>query len=514
MTTHKDKRNLLLTSHNFDHFFTKYATNTAIQDSMISLIDNLCYNASIFLDSFSRQQLSTDTSILLQHFNTFTEQNHAFRTEIKQDLSLFTTKVTEDINSQIGTLVLSINSIVDLAVAKINPNHITEQLKLYIQQSASENSSNTIAQLEQHIKSLVIDPINSIQSKFYDNFSKLIDSNTHTQPIIEQFNLSSKQWMSHLENIIVSIKTLEVSVDSNDIHKVILDDVTYELDKHIAILNTSITQINHNTRDVSYIKSIVDSLVTKVERIRDDNSIHNTKSIKTAKVKGNIAEDKLFVLLQEQLPARDHFTVSKVSGSPHSTDILVSRTDFPNIRIESKDYTDTYVSYPQLEKFKRDLIERNNHGIFVSMSAKIANKGDIDIEQLINGKFAIYLSGNHYDIDFIITLIYFIYKIDSIFSSFSDTHIVISPDTILLIKDFILDTREKFTTIKERLRLCLNDINNIDMDRLENILLNQLKHNDSYESNFTCNQCDFTAKNKRGLNIHKAKCSTKTLDIF
>ena len=288
MTTHKDKRNLLLSCHNFDHFFTKYATNNAIQDSMISLIDNLCYNASIFLDSFSRQQLSTDTSILLQHFNTFTEQNHAFRTEIKQDLYLFTTKVTEDINSQIGTLVLSINSIVDLAVAKINPNHITEQLKLYIQQSASENSSNTIAQLEQHIKSLVIDPINSIQSKFYDNFSKLIDSNTHTQPIIEQFNLSSKQWMSHLENIIVSIKTLEVSVDSNDIHKVILDDLTYELDKHIAILNTSITQINHNTRDVSYIKSIVDSLVTKVERIRDDNSIHNTKSIKTAKVKGNI----------------------------------------------------------------------------------------------------------------------------------------------------------------------------------------------------------------------------------
>jgi hypothetical protein len=322
--------------------------------------------------------------------------------------------------------------------------------------------------------------------------------------------------MSHLENIIVAIKTLELSVDTSTVHTTLLNNIKTELDKHIAILNTSIAQINNNTQDVSYIKSLVDSLITKVEYIKDDNLIKATKSIKTAKVKGNIAEDKLFVLLQDQLPSRDNFNITKVSGAPHSTDILVSRNNYPNIRIESKSYDETYVSYTQVDKFKRDLIERNNHGIFVSISAKISNKGDIDIEQLINGKFAIYLSGNNYDIDFIINLIYFIYKLDSIFSSFSDTHIVISPDTIVLIKDFILDTREKFSSIKERLRLCLNDINNIDMDKLENILLNQLKSTNYSDETLTCNLCEFNAKNKRGLNIHKAKCNghfIKTIDL-
>jgi hypothetical protein len=505
MNDFKDKRTLLLSSHNINLFFTKYANDTNIQDSMISMIDNMCYNASVFLDNFARQQQSNDTLALLSQFNTF-------KTDIKQDLSIFTNQIADDINSQLGQLILSINSIIDTAVSKINPNYIIQQIQQHIQQSSLEQTANTIIQTEQIIKNIILTPINSIQQQFYDTFSKLINNNNNTQPIIEQFNISSRQWMTHLETIIVSIKTLEMTVDSNDNNKFILKNITSELDKHIAILNTSITQINHNTQDLSYIKSIVESLVTKVERIKDDNFIHNTKSIKTAKVKGNIAEDKLYVLLQDHLPSRDNFTVQQVSGAPHSADILISRTDYPNIRIESKNYDDTYISHSQVEKFKRDLIERDNHGIFVSINTKISNKGDIDIEQLINGKFAIYLSKNNYDVDFIINLLYFIYKLDSIFTS-SKSNILISPDTLLRFKDFILNTRETLNAMKERLRMTLNDLGRIDMDLLENIILQQIKSNDDSNISLICNSCQFTAKNKRGLNIHKSRCDTTSSTI-
>jgi len=506
MNDFKDKRSLLLTSHNINLFFTKYANDTNIQDTMISMIDNICFNATVFLDNFTKQQ-TTDTLTLISQFNTF-------KTDIKQDLSIFTSQITDNINSHLGQLLLSINSIIDTAVSKINPNYIIQQIQQHIQLASVEQTTNIMMQTEQLIKNNILTPITSIQHQFYETFSTLINSNNNTQPIIEQFNISSKQWMSHLETIIVSIKTIEMSVDSNDNAKFILSNITSEIDKHIAILNTSIAQINHNTQDISHIKFIVESLITKVERIKDDNLIHNAKSIKIAKVKGNIAEDKLFILLQDHLPTRDNFTVQQVSGTPHSTDILITRTDYPNVRIESKNYDDTYISHNQVEKFKRDLIERDNHGIFVSIKTKISNKCDIDIEQLINGKFAIYLSNNNYDVDFIINLLYFIYKLDSIFTT-AKSNIVICPDTLLRITDFIRTARETFNTMRERLRLCINDINLIDMDLLENIILEQVKSTDDSNASLICNVCKFQAKNKRGLNIHKSKCVTsKTIDFL
>jgi hypothetical protein len=97
--------------------------------------------------------------------------------------------------------------------------------------------------------------------------------------------------------------------------------------------------------------------------------------------------------------------VSKVNGKSHSCDILVQRDDFPDISIESKAHgqnTGEKVRTREIEKFERDLLELDNHGIFVSIYSEIVGKGSLEIKQLPNAKFAIYLSKNMFDVDTIL----------------------------------------------------------------------------------------------------------------
>jgi hypothetical protein len=303
-------------------------------------------------------------------------------------------------------------------------------------------------------------------------------------------------------------------------------------DTHIEIHNPDIVRFLTKYDSQPYLKSriysiIVDTLNT-LEKIIDDNkndtnlileNIHAFQQNEPLIVRSPFkpktisSENTLFTKMQNILPSRDNFTLTDVSHIPQSCDFLVERSGFPNIRIESKSY-DLPISFTQLEKFQNDLLTQNVHGIFISATSPIATKNSIEIEQLVNGKFVIYLSKNNYDIDFIIDNIYFLYKLDSLVSSFpNSSNIILTPDTIKQINHFITQFKIKISDIKDNVKKTLDSLNSICFEQLEKILLQQFKTNtiQNNSSSFKCQYCDKVSKNKRGLHIHLGSCPKKKL---
>ena len=87
-------------------------------------------------------------------------------------------------------------------------------------------------------------------------------------------------------------------------------------------------------------------------------------------------EARLQELLSEQLTVREGYTVDVVAGQAHSCDLVVRRSGHPDVRIESKVYTDK-VGAKEVQKFRRDLMGLDAHGVFVSVQSGIVGMGEI-----------------------------------------------------------------------------------------------------------------------------------------
>ena len=128
----------------------------------------------------------------------------------------------------------------------------------------------------------------------------------------------------------------------------------------------------------------------------------------------------------------------------------------------------------EIEKFERDLLENNNHGIFVSVYSDITGKGSVEITQLPNAKFAIYLSKNMYDCDMISDMIYLLYKLDDIIStSATNSNLTLSPEMIMKIQNIVKSFAAKLTTVKTLLKDALALLNTIIMEQINMLLFDQ-----------------------------------------
>jgi hypothetical protein len=208
---------------------------------------------------------------------------------------------------------------------------------------------------------------------------------------------------------------------------------------------------------------------------------------------------------------RDGFCVTKVNGLAHSCDILVQREDFADIRVECKAHGQTTgekVRTKETEKFERDLLELNNHGIFVSIYTDIVSKGSIEIVQLPNAKFAIYLAKNMYDCDTIKDMIHLLYKLDDIITtSNTNSNITLSPETILKIQNIIKTTAAKLNTVKNSLKESISVLSSIGLEQIEMALSNFQQDSASTPPIYpSCEICGFIPKNLKGLASHQRKC--------
>ena len=281
--------------------------------------------------------------------------------------------------------------------------------------------------------------------------------------------------------------------------------------------------IHSNSTNVAILKSSHDELKSKIDSLDKQLLAKHTKESNSNSYKGSVAEETLYNLLCNQLMSRHGFTVTKVNGIAHSCDILVQRVDFPDIRIESKAHgqnTGEKVRTSQVEKFEKDLLELDNHGIFVSVFSEITGKGAVEIVQLPNAKFAIYLGKNMFDGGIITDMIYLLYKLDSIMcTSKRNSNVQISAQSILRIQNIVKTISTKINTVKTSLKDSISVLNSITLEQIEEILKDQFQETHEIDDATSaisvlgvenqCKVCGFISKTKNGLVAHtRRKCGS------
>lgn len=150
-------------------------------------------------------------------------------------------------------------------------------------------------------------------------------------------------------------------------------------------------------------------------------------------------------------------------------------------------------------------MELNNQGIFVSLYTGIVGKGEL--EQLRNGKFAIYLANNNYNIDLIIDMIQLIYKLNSITNQCDDDGIdgnfKISTESMTRIQTYINDFNTKIDTIKAHMRHSMTLLNELTLELIEKVLVGQQQDYDKNKQQYQCQSC----KQCLGLVTHQKRCN-------
>ena len=342
-----------------------------------------------------------------------------------------------------------------------------------------------------------------------------------------------KDIRSDLCSMIVSIKEM-MNKDLSNIHvEKIKETVTNELNKEMAkneikldyikeIMGNMFFELKNCNKDSNKdIGNIKQSFEEMFRKIQDVEKYCIDTSLKSS-VKQKLGEDGLFESLSDTLKNRDGYVVEKVNGQAHSCDILVKRETYPSIRIESKAHgraTSEKVRTKEVNKFKSDLIQLNNHGIFVSLYSNIVGKGELELEQLTNGKFAVYLANNRYNVDLIVDMIQLLYKIDSICSKNNEngsSSVVLTNETMARIQTIIKDNINRVIDLKSHLNRSISIVNEIELNVITDIITGQFvysinddkKKHGQQQQQFECCSCGKFLKTNAALISHQKKCTT------
>ena len=181
------------------------------------------------------------------------------------------------------------------------------------------------------------------------------------------------------------------------------------LEESMTNVATKMDQIEQRASDNTVV--VQDKLVKMVEDF--------TGKTKTSVSRGDIAENYIEKICETEFP---NDTVIRSSGTAHEADLQLRGDDFPNIMIESKNYTST-IQLKEIDKFKYDMTRTNtNYGVFFSFNSKISGKKNMDIEQFNDNKYILYISDIGFNQDIIVMAINMLKTLSKI-SSVDNTYI-------------------------------------------------------------------------------------------
>jgi len=515
-------------------YFTKYQNNAVFLNSCEHTLEMFCKSAEDFILQYSKEQkYDTQTSTIMLQLETLERKQDEFKASFHTIADDIVNKVT----CQLSSLIISIENIISSQASKLN----TDGLKDFIANTFDATNEQCQKQLQEHIKSHILSPIQEAQEALMEKFARLpelLSQSSNIDVYEQKLQSMNSKWMAVIDTIVVDIKQLHDNVEShakfsNDsvrnspfIIKGVLGDLVHNLEKqssNIAYIVDSIQKdIASNTMNLVLIKSTNDDLKSQVASLDKQLLTKQTKESNSNSFKGTLAEETLYNLLCEKLMTREGFSISKVNGISHSCDILVRKTDRPDIRIESKahgQYTGEKVRTREIEKFERDLLELNNHGIFVSVYSDITGKGSVEIKQLLEtSKFAIYLSKNMYDCDMISDMIYLLYNLDKITSTSSNSNMsntTLSPEIISKIQNIIKSFAGKLTNVKTSLKDALALLNTITMEQINMLIFDQNKPVTPSLAPLSrqCELCLYVFKNDRGLKEHRRRNTCKKATV-
>jgi hypothetical protein len=573
-------------------FLSLNKDNEELCNACEEVLERFCRTAQEFITNHAKTENNKrEMSGVLAYLKTFEKTLDGrlldMSESVEKSLSQTTMSVADKVSGQISGLIMAMNQTMSLAMDRLNVNSISETLNESIKTwlSASMKNSNEEMkslmsmiekEMKEHITKNVIEPIHKSHEKMLEQVSKLPEQLTD---VIDDANVRDtlddyhNDWNESMRNMERKVREVEKNVGSQIkgimdkyqeqnkmttvqqqhlkdqiktipvMTKGVISDVLQQLQKESQKVTLTLNQtqqqlskiqleLKENNKDINTIKTTTDQVSNKVGIL--DRNLHSNevKSANSNKLKGMVGEDKLYDLLTDILMVRDGYIVEKVSGQTCNCDIVIKRDNHPTIRVESKAHgqnTNEKVRYREVEKFQRDLMQQNSHGIFVSLYSSIVGVSNFEIQQLSNGKFAIYLSNNNYDIDVIVDMIRLIYKLDSIVlksNDGDDVNIVkVTTECMTRVQSYIKDYGNKINSVKMHMKESMSLLNEIQLDMIAKVMLGDkgeiveikdkrdTKVNPSeIKDKVKCEWCNKEFIKNSGLSSHKKTCKSKPVD--
>ena len=234
---------------------------------------------------------------------------------------------------------------------------------------------------------------------------------------------------------------------------------------------------------------------------------HLKEQSKNTKAVGAKGEQLVYDLLVKNLKTSQGYSITHVGNRAQCCDLLIERRGKSNIRVEVKSYTHK-VNKAEVEKFHRDLIATNDHGIFISLYSGIVGVASVSFERMPTGKFAVYLTNEAFSEDSLYDFIELIYKVDE---SLEDNHdmINISAESMKRIREHLDDWQKRVQSIKVHCKEIVQSVEKIDATAILTLLAGGTEEETVKRCRYGCGK---TYRSGSGLFKHEKVCPKRPVE--
>lgn len=409
-------------------------------------------------------------------------------------------------------------------------NLITKDLIMLMKENNNKitNLNNDLNNIKNNMIDLNKDVLNNITIKLFDikkeymdDLNKLIENKDNKNLLniidrIEKENIklineivpkTNNQYYMHYENLIKCFKSEINNINQTEI---------FETKYNNLLKNIELSLINHIT-------GLEDRTTVKLNEINNHNLNQSSNQLKineelmkyldkykNSSYKGQISENHIENILNNIYKNAE---IKRTSDESKSGDFIMYREDKPTILFEIKNYNKN-VNNEEVNKFIRDINNKNICGIMLSINTGICNKYNyqIDIE---NNNICLYIHDMNYDNDKLkigVDIIDNLYKKINIKEN--NKNIYIDENTLNLINKeyqlFISKRELVINNIKDTTKHMIQYIDELEFPNLNKYLLSKFEYKNT--SNLECDICkNFIGKNLKSLAVHKRKCKKNNI---
>jgi len=495
--------------------------NTNITAQLVDNIKQLQSQIISITDNLSRTQNET-----MMNFNyKLSEFKKDYIEEVKVILTNNVSEKVAPLMKEQNSIMLDkthllINSLIpknqnqdDLMIKQINDSmrvlqsSITEFKKEYIEDVKmilTNNVAEKVAPLVKEQNAIMLDKthilINELLPKNKDNV------------LITHINDSMRELYSSISEDTNKLLSSSINQQSfNDFISGIDSKFSSALQSSQSLFGSTEQLLNQSIKDI---KSSTESQLNYLKELTSSNQVVTStlntsvsellKKMENSSSKGKISENIVFNILHTLYPCSQ---IDSVGTTKESGDIILTRNNKPKILIENKNW-DKNVVQEEVKKFIHDVENHDCCGLFLSQNYGIANKENFQID--ISGKnVLIYLHEVNNDAEKIrvaISIIdHFKNKLEEL-----DTNSDIDTISKEMLDDinreyqyYILQKSNMTKIMKEFNHKMIKQIDDIKLPILGDYLMSRYAFS---TSKFTCEYCEFPAKNQGSLSAHRRGC--------
>ena len=523
------------------------ANSSITSNSIVQITEhmkNMQMQIKTINDNFDRMQEDTAKE--------FTYRLSQFKREYIEDIKLI---LNNNVSEKVAPLIKEQNSIIldktHLLINDILSKNKDENVIKHINETMNVLNSSIVEETNKLMS-------NNINKKTFDDFISNIESkftstlqNSHNifsssekrlDTSIRDIKLSTENQLNYLkdilsknkdENVIKHInETMNVlnssiveetnKLMSNNINKKTFDDFISNIESKFTStlqnshnifsssekrLDTSIRDIKLSTENqLNYLKDISTSN-HQTNSALNHNVSELLKKMEISSCKGKVSENIVFNILQNLYPSGQ---IDSVGTQKETGDIILRRLNKPTILIENKNWERNVVQ-EEVKKFIHDIEQQNCCGLFLSQNCGVATKENFEIN-IHNNNVLVYVHEVNNDAEKIklaISIIdHFKSKLDELDSN--DEIDTISKELLEEInREYQALCSQKIIMsklIKETNAKLLKQLDEFNIPTLQDYLSKRFAFS---TTKYTCEYCEYPAKNMQSLSAHHRGCYAK-----